>query len=205
MILRNDLLDIVQQKFATYGAENEPVKIIHIRNESDQLKDIWNDYLCFIDRDGNLWVSQGTTDPGVHAYVKHPRGAAHICIGFHVECWIIDIHAADNPRFAHEALCSRFTHGCKPIRYFRDNNRNRILDKEDTIFEDYVGLNCHRASSRQNVATIGLYGEGCQVRRNIDDHLHMMSQIKMFDCVSRVKDYRFSWILSPINEWNNLL
>lgn len=203
---RNELLTQVLQIFKKYGAEHTPVKLLHVRDESNQTADAWNDYLIHLDKDNNVWVSLGTTDPGNHAYTAHPEGAAHMMLGFHKEIWVIDTHAANNPAFAHEALCSRPARGCNGIKYYRDANKNRIYDNADKVLNNFVGINCHRASKIQDVPKIGLYSEGCQVRRNATAHLQFIRDMKNFDVVkSSVKGgiytYRFSCLLVTNKEF----
>jgi len=200
MYIENKILPIILEKFKEVGAEQEPVKIFHIRNESDQNKDVWNDHLCFIDKTGNIQVSIGTTDPGTNAYHRHPEGAAHMCLGWHKNIWVIDVHARNNVLFAHEALCSRPQRGCLPIKYWRDENKNRIYDSNDIILDNFIGINCHRASKIKDVSNIGDYSDACQVRLSFTDHMSFMAKIKEFDCVKDsftkgVYTYKFSCLL----------
>jgi hypothetical protein len=204
---RNDLLPIILEKFEEIGieAKNEPVKIFHIRDESMQRYDVWNDKLCFIDNSNNVWISKGTTDPGSNSYHRHPEGSAHICLGWHRKVWVIDIHARSNKLFAHEALCNRPERGCRSISYFRDQNKNRIFDSSDIKLYNFVGLNCHRASAIKDAAYIGDYSDGCQVRLNIGDHLFFMSKLKEFQCVrdslkNEKYGYLFSFLLIDIKD-----
>lgn len=202
MIQRNDLLPQILEKFP----KDIPVKLFHIRNESNQDKDVWNDWLGFVDSQNNVWLSVGTTDPGIHSYVVHKEGAAHMCLGFHENIWVIDIHAANNKLFAHEALCSRPARGCKGVKYYRDANKNYIYDSSDIILDNFVGINCHRASAIKNTQLIGLYSEGCQVRQNVKDHVFFMKELKKFKVVqdslrNGIYTYRFSCLLTSINDW----
>jgi len=207
---RNDLYNQVIDKFERVDFECEPVKIFHIRDEKDQYNDVWNDYLGFIDKDKNVWLSIGTTDPGSNAYHRHSEGAAHMCLGLHKEIWVIDIHCKSIPIFAHEALCSRPERGCEPIKYWRDSNQNRIYDSNELILDNFIGINCHRASARRLVATIGDYSDACQVRQDINDHLLFMDALKQFDEVKATKkdigvyNYKFSCLLTLKQDWSNL-
>lgn len=209
MIKRDDLYNQVIDKFKQFNFENEPVKIFHIRNESDQQKDVWNDFLGFIDCRNNVWLSPGTTDPGTNSYHRHPEGSAHMCLGLHKEIWVIDIHAKNKPLFAHEALCSRPERGCKPIKFWRDKNRDRVYTNEDIMIEGFIGINCHRASVRTAVPSIGDYSDGCQVRVDHNDHLYFMSAIELFNIVKDSKKngiytYKFSCLLTLNTDWSNL-
>lgn len=221
MIQRNDLYPQMMAKLEAVGMQNEPVKLIGIRDESNQAGDVLNDYFlnCFDDK--NVFLSLGTTDPGIHAYASHPEGAAHMCLGPHKKIWVIGTHAKSNPSFAHEALCSRSDRGCEPIKYWRDRNKDFIYSTGDDIQADpNAGINMHRASKISDVKTIGLYSEGCQVRVHAPDHEEMMAAIKKVPAVAAThfigtnqrrfwqeepgKDYwsyLFSYLLTPLSDW----
>jgi hypothetical protein len=212
-VLRNDLYNQVIEKFRAVGAGNEAVKLFNIRNESDQKNNIWNDFLglCI---DGNVYISIGTTDPGTNAMLRHPEGVAHMCLGWHKNIWVIDTHARSISAFAHEALCSRPERGCKPIKYYRDRDKNFIYSTGDDIREDFVGINMHRASKIKDVPEIGDYSDSCQVRVHCMDHEEMMELIKKVPEVAATKfigkdrkeyySYLFSLLLSLKSEWVNV-
>jgi hypothetical protein len=219
MITRNDLLPQALAKFASVGAAFEPVKLFGISDTQDQKEDVINDMLCFISPDQrNLYVSTGTTDPGIHAYVSHPNGAGHLCIGFHPKIWVIDTHAANIPSFAHEALCQRPERGCGTIRFWRDKLRHYIFDPltdqmEFDTKENPTCCNMHRMSKMHDETHIGLYGEMCQVRQHAGDHEEMMTMIKTFPQVAQTKyningvekwAYLFSYLLTNKSEWEGL-
>ena len=206
MIQHNEYLPRINELFKQYGGEDIAIKIIHIRDEKDQKKDVWNDALIFVDKDYNVWSSLGTTDPGSNAYLRHPEGAGHVCLGLHKQCWVIDIHAANNKAFKHEALCSRPQYGCKPIKFWRDKDKDRIYDTDEIILQDYIGVNCHRASAHTGVPTIGDYSDMCQVRKWSSDHNFMMNSLKEFDIVKDTLEnkrytYKFSFLLVSNTEF----
>ena len=185
MIQRNDLYPQLMEKFEAVGMQNEPVKLIGIRDEAGQKDDVINDYLIHCTDGENVFVSLGTTDPGIHALVSHPEGPAHMCLGLHEKIWVIGTHAKSIPSFAHEALCSRPDRGCKPIRYWRDRNKDFIYSTGDDIQADpNAGINMHRASKISDIKQIGLYFEGCQGRIHAADHEAMMDTIKKVPAVA---------------------
>jgi len=220
MIQRNDLYPQMMQMLEEHGMQNEPVKLVGIRNEENQADDVINDYFLHCLDNENVFLCAGTTDPGIHSLVTHPDGPAHLCLGAHKNIWVIGTHAKSVSSFAHEALCSRPDRGCKPITFFRDKDKNFIYSSADSISGEYVGLNMHRMSVVANRSLIGLYSEGCQVRVDHLDHEELMRGIK---CVPEVaathfigshnksfydeepgKDYwsyLFSYLLTPLRDW----
>jgi len=179
MILRNDLYPQMMAKLEAVGMQNEPAKLIGIRNEDGQKDDLLNDFLLHCTDGKNVFLSLGTTDPGIHARISHPEGPAHMCLGLHKQIWVIGTHAKSNPAFAHEALCSRSDRGCQPVKYWRDRNKDFIYSIGDDIQADPdAGINMHRASKCSDIKQIGLYFEGCQGRIRASDHEAMMDAIK---------------------------
>ncbi|HNX60079.1 MAG TPA: hypothetical protein PKK43_13345, partial [Spirochaetota bacterium] len=204
------------------GLHNEPVKLLGARNESNQKDDVINDRLIHCTDGKNVWVSVGTTDPGIHAMITHPEGAAHMCLGPHYKIWVLADFRESVPSFTHVALCARPDRGCKPVKYYRDKNKNFIYDKGDDIQADPdAGIAMHRMSKIKDVEKIGLYSEGCQARLHEPDHTAMINSIlkvpevaashfvgtnkKRFWKETEGKDYWsyiFSYLLTLDTEWN---
>jgi hypothetical protein len=220
MIQRNDLYNQVMEKFEAVGAQNEPVKLFGIGDDSNQINDVVNDLLGYcIGQD--VFLRVGSTNPGKHALVTHPEGAGHMCFGFHQKIWVIGQHAQNIPSFTHEALVQRNDRGCGPIMYWRDRHGDFTQDPDDPIESSLVCcMNMHRMSVQTNLQQIGLYGEGCQITQNHTEHETMMADIKEIPFVAstyfkwtnqkRFSDeiegadyweYLFSYLLTPMSKW----
>jgi hypothetical protein len=153
----------LKNQYARHGAIWLPVNLFGIRHEENQKLDIFNDFLG-IATDTEIHIVDGTTDPGRDATEHKAGGAAHLCLGFHKDIWAIDIHAANNPIFAHKAFCQRPALGTKPCKIFRDVNKDGDFDAGEPVQEGYFGINQHRASIHGS-QHIGAYGAGCQVHQ----------------------------------------
>lgn len=220
MLQRNDLLPQVQALFRAAGAADEPIKLFGIRNPALMGKDSFgvddgvlngkDDILGYCVDNVNVFLSLGTTRPGLHAYETQPSGAAYMTMGYHKNIWVIDTHAANIPSFAHEALCQRSWRGCQAIAFWRDAKKEFKQGNNPVQHSKDCCINMHRASVAKDLTEIGLYGEGCQVRNNHTDHETMMVQIKKSDVVAstyknNVYSYLFSYLLTDISEWTGLL
>lgn len=221
MIQRNDLLSQILAKFKAVGAADERVKLFSIRNLDLMGKDSFSDATPGVDAgddihgycldDTNVFLSLGTTRPGLHAYEVHPDGAGYMAVGFHKKIWVIDTHAANNPSFAHEALCQRSWRGCQAIAFWRDAKKEFKQGNNPIQHSTECCMNMHRASVQSDLANIGLYGEGCMVRNNHIDHETMMNQIKKVPEVAATYNektkqysYLFSFLLTESTEWQGL-
>ena len=221
MIQRNDLLPQLLAKFKAAGAENEKIKLVGFRNPALMGKDCFgtvdgvldgkDDILGFCVDNENFFLSVGTTRPGLHAYQTQPSGAGYMALGFHKNIWVIDIHAANNPSFAHEALCQRYWRGCQAIAFWRDPKKEFKQGSNPIQYSKECCMNMHRASVQSDLDNIGLYGEGCQVRNNHIDHETMMNMIKNTEVVKGTYNvgkkefgYVFSYLLTETTDWIGL-
>jgi hypothetical protein len=101
----------------------------------------------------HLW--EATTDPGNH-WLQHPlsvKGTAILVPGQY------PVYAIDYHRGAYEALCQRRG----PVRVYRDNNRDTILDFDAPTQTGSFGINIHRANPRGVTPRVERHSAGCQV------------------------------------------
>ena len=162
----------------------------------------WDDLIgvLFKDEHGtphNIWAC-GTTDPGRY-YLNAPMNNAGTAILIadyqHRGCWRLGKHAGK-----YDALVNRV----KPVRFVRDDNRDAILDIEKlttttTTYNQAIGANLHRASSKGVASEIGRYSAGCQVVRHPWKFEQLMSVFKL-QPIWRHTDV-FSYAL--LNEWRS--
>ena len=209
---RDDLLPQLLALEKKYNVPELTILPFGIANDSEQSKDVWNDFLGL--RIGNaVFLADGTTNPGRNAHTRHPEGPAHMCIGYHHNIWVIDYHCPQNPAFSHLALCQRAKRGCGPIKFWRDVHHNYTYSPDCPLINSYdCCMNWHRASAIKEVLYIGDYSDGCQVKRNIKDHEAMMSMILEHPEVDATKyidadgkpqwNYFFSYLLTEWKEWS---
>lgn len=206
LIQKNELLDQLKSLYEKYEGTMGAINLFGIGDDSDQDQDIWNDWLG-LNIGEDIWIWKGTTNPGKDATMHKEGGAAHFATGFHPKIWCLDTHAPSNPSFAHEALCQRINRGCGAIRYWRDINKtfkfDESVNKYETSKECY--MNFHRASKLQDVKVIGNYSEGCQVSNHAADLEDILKKIKAVpEFAKNPKGYLFSYLLTSIDEWEEL-
>jgi len=203
IIQRNDLINQLKNFYKIFHGKIKEINLFGIQDETNQDKDIWNDWLG-LNIDKNIWIWKGTTNPGKNS-LNHEGGAAHVCYGFHEDIWIKDIHAPNNPTFSHEALCQRGWLGTKPISIWRDIDKNFIKNEHDPIQSgiDFC-INFHRASLQKDVTIIGDFGAGCQVTQHAQDFIDIINLIKQTDVFKNNPKYLFSYLLTNKNDWFDL-
>lgn len=148
-----------------------------IRNSNrDQIQDLFDDIIgvCYKE-DGveKILYYAGTTDPSLSELLNPTfqaakvGGTAIVKEGQYRGCYTIGKHGSGNWR--HTALVQ-----IGKMTYFRDKNRDRILD-ESNIQEGVFYTNLHAAEFYRDRETIGGYSAGCQVVQNFKNHQKMMS------------------------------
>ncbi|MEM8556935.1 MAG: hypothetical protein AAGG50_03745 [Bacteroidota bacterium] len=108
----------------------------------------------------------GTVDPGTPHMLRpiNPRGCGIICEGFHKNIWTRGLHKGRQ-----RALIQRGA----PIRVYRDDNRDTILDFDPgTVEEGWFGANWHTTAGRAD--DVGLWSAMCPVTQDPRLHAAMM-------------------------------
>jgi hypothetical protein len=164
--------------FFESGAFN--VNIVGIR-ASEKKTNVFDDTMLLIyknkKKEWEVISSVITTDPG-EKYLVNPindKGTAILVPNQYRGVYRVDIHARNNSRFAHEALCQR---GGK-LKVWRDNDRDKVLDHDpESIDEGWFGVNIHRSKSSGEADYVGSYSAGCQVYKNSTDFKLFMDVVK---------------------------
>lgn len=194
IIKRNDLLPKIQDLYKKNNVAMKEINIGGIGDDTCQNKDIFNDYF-WLNIGQNLWFWKGTTNPGKHTTEVKEGGGAHLCYMYHEAIWALDIHAANNPSFKHEALCQREEKGCKPVKIWRDVNRDYTQEATDLVQTGFFGINFHRASAIKVVEAIGDYSAGCQVSQDVKDFNFVLNTIKEKMTGMKNIKYLFDYLL----------
>lgn len=144
------------------------LNIIGIRS-SEKVANKFDDKLVLIFNDGNKinnLAFQITTDPGKY-YLNNPinsNGTAILVPNQYKGSHAIGIHKT------YEALVQ-----VKPLKVYRDNNKNDILDFNVPTESGLFGINIHRSSPYGSSDTVDNWSAGCQVFKNVKDFDLFMS------------------------------
>lgn len=147
--------------------------------------DVYDDWLAVVYRDENLhWVCRSwrvTTCPGLPA-LRNPSRSDGVAVMVAPQqargAYIRDLH-----RGKYLALCNRI----KPVKVWRDNNHNELVDPDTKVIYDAWGINVHRARANGTTPKVGPYSEGCTVFANEDDFDRFM------DLTEKQIEYHPTW------------
>jgi len=195
-----------------YVIYTQPYKpnIVGIRS-SERKADKFDDKLVvFYKTDkNNEWVFDEykiTTDPGGKV-LKQPinsNGTAIICAGQYIDSYAYGYHKG------YRALVQ-----VKNIKFYRDNNRNDIIEVEldenninplnFKIFNDIAGLNIHHASAIvEETQTVNDWSAGCQVFSRIKEWNKFIEFIDKYNKLPYNKWYTYTLINSKDKEFKIL-
>lgn len=152
-----------------YGAVN----LIGIRTRSEEIN-VFNDlfYLHHIDKrkNSNLFEFEITTDPGKYWLLNPPniKGTAIMVPGQYKNAYKLGLH-----KNSYEALIQAM-----PVKVFRDNNKNLILDTSGLVYTGFYGINIHRSNPENESVLVNKWSAGCQVFKRVKDYNYMISVCK---------------------------
>ena len=160
--------------YAIFLKHNYDLNLVACRSPSRE-SGKFDDVFHVIYRMGDRYIQESypcTTDAGLY-WMRNPsrvEGTAILVAGQYRNVYKLDLHAGK-----YLALCQR--NG--PVRVYRDNNRDHILDHDpETIQEGYFGINIHRAARSSVVEDVGKYSAGCMVIQEPDDFDRLIALAK---------------------------
>lgn len=130
-----------------------------------------------------IMMSSGTTNAGLSGLLNYNRYNKNGCAVIKTNEWYYDLwkHGMHNGKMA--ALRQN-----KPIKYFRDNNKNKRVEELGTMYQGMIGINFHTATYSKNVPfiakLIGGWSVGCQVINNTTRYYKMLSYMQGQETVS---------------------
>lgn len=160
--------------YSFFGLENPfNVNIIGVRSFNTKANSFDDTLiLIFSDYSGKNWNLQFdiTTDPGLY-YLNNPlnyKGTAILVPDQYRGVWEIRKHQGK-----YKALCEKSD---KPVKVYRDNNRDAFLDFDrSTIEEGVFGINLHHSNYYTESFNVGKWSAGCQVFKRVKDFNYSMS------------------------------
>lgn len=146
------------------------LNIIGVRsnNEIANSFDDWL-YLIFREEKGSefkVYEFPITTDPGAY-WLKNPMnvdGTAILVPGQYRGSHQIGLHQGK-----YKALKQK-----KPLKVWRDNDRDTNIDKEGKIYEGIFGINIHRSNATSQSQVVEKWSAGCQVFQKVADFNFLM-------------------------------
>ena len=175
---RPPILDRVESfGFKVFEEPNYDLNIIGVRKIHNRQDNEFDDTIHVCYRMLDIWVHEwgpATTDPGSYWLTKpdykpcaiyyHPqqaRGAYQI--GFH------------RGNSSHEGLKQ-----VRPVKFWRDSNKDEHADYAGFVHKDLIGLNIHRSSTRpEGSHYVNKWSAGCQVFKYARDLARLIELCKL--------------------------
>jgi len=180
LVAENVEREIKKKGYVFFSRGTFNVNVIGIRSKEKKANYFDDTMLLIYKNKKEEWEvlsSVITTDPGTYYLVDHPVnsvGTAILVPDQYRGIYKVDIHAANNRSFAHEALCQRGG----TLKVWRDNNRDTILDHDpDSVDVGWFGVNIHRSKSTGEAIYVGSYSAGCQTFKNSTDFKLFMAVV----------------------------
>jgi hypothetical protein len=169
-------IDLVKEVFNKKGytffetpQKDYNLNLFGVRVENNVSND-FDDYICAIYHLGGEWrthVWHATTDPGKHWLENpiNPKGTAILIPGQYRSTWKLAKHQGK-----YKALCQR-----KPVKVWRDNNKDNILDYEcEVTDEGFFGINIHRSNPKTQSYLVERWSAGCQVFQKVAQYYEFL-------------------------------
>lgn len=130
-----------------------------------------------------IMVTTGTTNAGTTGLLNYNRYNNNGCAVIKTNEWYYDVWSFGYHRGKMPALKQR-----KPIKYYRDYNKNRRVEELGKLYEGMIGINFHTASYQKVLSfirkLIGGWSVGCQVVNNLGRYYRMLDLVKYQEAVT---------------------
>lgn len=167
------MIDKIKNLFKQKNYEYSPIiNIIGIR-ASTRTSNKFDDTLIFTYTEAGVTSNiryQITTDPGAY-YLKdplNPKGTAILVPGQYNQAYAIGKH---NGKYT--ALVQ-----VRPVKVYRDNNKDNILNTSVSIEEGLFGINIHRSTPYGQAESIDNHSAGCQVFKRAVDYNFFIKKVQ---------------------------
>jgi len=164
-----EILEYVESHgFKVFRNGDYNLNIIGERNISERRAGLFDDkiYIVF-KKDGvwQQWTTNITTDPGRYYLEKEDYREDGVAILVHPQQCRGAYKIGPHGRTRYTALRQH-----KPVKIWRDNNKDSWLDFDSDVYEGIFYINIHRASTNPNgTKYVSVWSAGCQVFDNIHD------------------------------------
>lgn len=174
-IRNTDLSEILIRKGYSYFRRGKyNMNIIGVRADNKNVTNNFCDCIVveYIDNHGNntQFVYPCTTNPGRNSLL-HPsnnNGCAILVPGQYKGAYTFGLH-----KKSYRALVQ-----IKPVKVYRDNNRDKVYDLDpNTIEEGIFGINIHKAG--KDSILVDNWSAGCQVFKRDADFQHFLSVLEL--------------------------
>jgi len=166
-----ELVKVKEAGFVVFEDGNYDLNIVGFRKLGDPDGfNQFNDRICIIYKLNQKWIVEegaATTDAGRYWLTKADYKPCAIM--FHPQqargAYQLGLHGGK-----YEALRQ-----WKPVKFWRDGNKDEHLNYDGPVYKDLIYLNIHRSSVREHGSLyVDKWSAGCQVWQDPKDHARMV-------------------------------
>ncbi len=157
------------EKKGYYFEDSNRIQLIGIRSQETQANSFDDSfYLIYPDEDNHRKVEAFpiTTDPGKY-WLENPinaKGTAILVPNQYKNTYTIGLHGGK-----YKALVQQ-----QPVKVWRDNTKDTVLDSFGEIYEGFFGINIHRSNAKSESFQVDKWSAGCQVFKKVKDFNFLM-------------------------------
>lgn len=130
-----------------------------------------------------VMVTNGTTNAGLSGLYGYMTYNSKGCAVIKTDLWYYDLWKPGYHRGKMKALKQ-----AKPIKYYRDWNKNQKAEQIGEVYEGMIGINFHTVLYGQNMSfwrkLIGGWSVGCQVANVVKDYYEILHLTEKQESVS---------------------
>lgn len=158
--MKQPTIEQLKTEFTRLGYKWFPFMGIAIRSRAN-VPNKFDDLIGFVDGDKVTWHT-GTTNAGTKPLVSpsNPKGVALVCPQQVIDGWELGLHKGKYLAWKQ----------IKPVKYWRDNDLDKIAESGGEVYEGIIGINWHRANENAQSENVENWSEGCMVQNNPDQY-----------------------------------
>lgn len=182
--------------FKVFEDGDYDLNIIGIRNVIDPKDNQFDDLMIIAYKLDGKWITEEaeiTTDPGRYWLTKENYKP---CAVYYHPQQARGAYKIRKHRNSYDALCQH-----KPVKFWRDGNKDEHAEYKGTIYTGIIGLNLHKSSSSPSgTEYVNRWSAGCQVFKYVSDFDRMMELARL---QIETLNYRtFTYTLIPNREYH---
>lgn len=158
-MIHKPTIEELKLEFKRLGYKWFPFMGIAIRSKENK-PNKFDDLIGFIANDTITWCT-GTTDPGTY-HLNNPgriEGTAKLVPGQYIDTWTIGKHQDKYDAWKQS----------KPVKVYRDNDKDSVSEDSNLIQEGLFGINWHRANEKAISQNVDKWSAGCMVMNNFEE------------------------------------
>jgi len=164
------------KELPSYGGLPDNFWILGIQSSEDGFNE-FDDKFYLFEGIKFIMVVEGTTNAGTTGLLNYKRYSSKGCAVIKTDEWYYRLWKPGYHKGRMPALVQN-----KPIKYFRDWNKNQKVEEIGRMYEGYIGINFHTVLYERNLSfyrkLIGGWSVGCQVVNDVGKYYQILAKVE---------------------------